>query len=403
MIEMIGVLAVLAILATIIISATPRQLDVVATNLESTNLVNYANALQNSILRNRYIPGTNDMAQVIATELGMDVKDVNINGRYNQRAFLSDPDMQFYTNGAFLDSTHLVTRGPWQQNIGGAFLVPPGATATYGGGSNNPPQKVRLMIVSSLTKGLPGTLATLNANDFNQVWATTDDGLPNVSVFSGYGFGVDDLKVQRIDLSPLFVHLILYNYNYPASSVGQFTIDPDRVGAIINTVPNGQYGIDTYFLRSTVLGLLKSTSAGGTLDANQILNRDTSFAYALDTWRSSINLGEGVDPKAALFGNALWAVAQVFQSSPANSLAVVNFGKQVTPPIVVTNIWMFMSNYVYWASNGFPSGAISNSVKNSQDVMVSNFFGLCGSDKWRPSTGAGANSLNFSSNSCYYP
>src|ERR1043166_6317682 len=51
MIEMIGVLAVLAILATIIIASTPRQLDIVAGNLENTNLVNYATALQSSILR----------------------------------------------------------------------------------------------------------------------------------------------------------------------------------------------------------------------------------------------------------------------------------------------------------------------------------------------------------------
>src|SRR5207249_920235 len=44
LIEMIGVLAVVAILATIIIWATPRQIDIVAGNLESTNLVKYATA-----------------------------------------------------------------------------------------------------------------------------------------------------------------------------------------------------------------------------------------------------------------------------------------------------------------------------------------------------------------------
>src|ERR1051325_5882198 len=125
MIEVIGVLTVLAVVAAIALTALPRHIDVLATGLERTNLVNYATALQNSVLRNRLIPGAgtpNDITNVIAMELGMDVKDVTINLRGNTRAFLFNPNFQFYTNKDLIDSGHLVTVGPmsWQQNIGGA-------------------------------------------------------------------------------------------------------------------------------------------------------------------------------------------------------------------------------------------------------------------------------------------
>ena len=98
LIEMIGLVAILAILATVIISTTPRRLDIAAANLENTNLVNYAAALQNNILRSRYIPGTNDWATAIAAELGVNVSSVTNNARNIPRYFLIDPAMQIGAN-----------------------------------------------------------------------------------------------------------------------------------------------------------------------------------------------------------------------------------------------------------------------------------------------------------------
>ena len=51
-------------------------------------LASYATALQNNVLRNRYIPGRSDWANVIAAELGVNVSSVAINGRNNSNYFL---------------------------------------------------------------------------------------------------------------------------------------------------------------------------------------------------------------------------------------------------------------------------------------------------------------------------
>src|SRR5258708_24622548 len=158
LIEMIGVLVIVAILATVVISTTPRQIDIAAGNLESTNLINYASVLQNSILRNRYIPGitgTSNVVKMIATELGMDPNDVSTNSRGNARAFFFDPQFAFYTNSPPVASlSPATTNGPWWQNVGGAYGLPSGIN-TYGAGSNNPPANVRIMMVSSLGPALP--------------------------------------------------------------------------------------------------------------------------------------------------------------------------------------------------------------------------------------------------------
>jgi type II secretory pathway pseudopilin PulG len=343
---MIGVLAVLAILATIIASTTTRSLDIASANLESTNLSTYASSLLKSVTRNRSVPTAANVASAIATELGMDLKDVSTNARNNLRLFVYDPDLWIGTNKA--------GQG-YVQTVAGAALKDPN-DATLGVGLR--PVHPRLVICSSLGANLPD-LSGLSVNDFAIIWGTPAGTVPNVAAFGsgswGGTTGGDDLRIQRLDLSPLFVHLVLYNYNYPAPTPGQYCIDSDRVGTLTNAVPSSNLypnpnGIDSYFLQGTVLRLLKSTAAGGKVDADQVLSRDTSFAYVQDVWRSSINLGGAVDPRAAMMGSALWAAASMFMGSPYNTNAV----NGAIPPVIVNDMSMFMTNYVNWANAGFP-------------------------------------------------
>src|SRR6267154_5459164 len=55
LIELIGVLAVTAILAAVLVPALIRQMDRIAGHQESAALRSFSDALQQSILRNRYI------------------------------------------------------------------------------------------------------------------------------------------------------------------------------------------------------------------------------------------------------------------------------------------------------------------------------------------------------------
>src|SRR5207253_1204097 len=76
LIELVCVLAVIAILAAVLVPALIRQIDKIAGDLESASLTSFGDALQQSIMRNPYAPNTNDWATNIAPELGVDVSNV---------------------------------------------------------------------------------------------------------------------------------------------------------------------------------------------------------------------------------------------------------------------------------------------------------------------------------------
>src|SRR5438477_10985756 len=76
LIEMIGVLAVIAILAAALAPSFVRQMDKSASDQESAGLKAFGDALQKSIMRSRYIPSDADWAAAVATELGVDIAAV---------------------------------------------------------------------------------------------------------------------------------------------------------------------------------------------------------------------------------------------------------------------------------------------------------------------------------------
>src|SRR5437867_1267594 len=97
LIELIGALVVLAILASFLAPALIRQMDKIAGDQESASLKSFGDALQQRILRNRYIPTYTNMASTVATELGVDIVNVTTNPRQQPRLFLIDPAWQIGT------------------------------------------------------------------------------------------------------------------------------------------------------------------------------------------------------------------------------------------------------------------------------------------------------------------
>src|SRR5262245_40024288 len=93
LIEVIGNLTVIAILAAVLVTALIRQMDRRAGEQETASLRSMTDALRQSILRNRYIPTLTNLASTIATELGVNVSDITANARRNSRFFLFDPNL----------------------------------------------------------------------------------------------------------------------------------------------------------------------------------------------------------------------------------------------------------------------------------------------------------------------
>ena len=354
LIEFIGVLAILAIVAAAIASATIRRLDIAVANLESTNLVSFSTALQNSALRNRYIPGptgASNWVQMIATELGISPYMVTTNNRNFRRVLLVDPN-----NSLSLPYTQSLT--------GTASILPPNA---------------RAIILSTLGPAFPTTLVDGTTNDFNAIWTTPDGARPTVSssnpLNSWNGKG-GDLVVQRIDFGSLFVHLVLWNYPPPNPPQGRFLIDP-LPGQVAtnsaNLVP--QNSVNTYYFRTTLLSLWDS-QVNPARQVDQILNRDTAFFYIQSVWRGTLDFGVGLGQgstnivESSKVGAAFGATAAAFLSSAYST------DTATTPPMVLTAMSNLMALYIPYASSNFPPGNAATAVRSAQTNLVTQMQAL---------------------------
>jgi len=351
LIEMIGLMAVLIILATLFFSATTKSVDVGVSKQESTALEAFADALQRNILRTRYIPGTNDWYMSIANELGISSNTIlyNIRNPYSPRVFMVDPNLQIGAAGGGL---------PYSQYTNTTGSIQPISN--------------RVMIVSSLAPSAPLLASGVAPANFSTVWNTPDGYIPT-NGFAGWKGQPDDVKIQRINLAPLFVNLALANYPRNTSGSptnrGQYRVD----GQITNTVPDA--GTSGYFFQTTLVDLL----SGGLTNARLVLDRDSSYFYVGQVWRvvpyvpiAGINQS---NTDAANLAQMISTAAGLFSASPYNTNAL----NGETPPMVLSAMSNFMAlyrPYAYYAtySNGGGWGAGQNpyepAAANAQSTLL---------------------------------
>ena len=332
LLEMAVVLAIIMILSLVIFSTTLRQLDRVAAEKELANLSSYAEALQKSIQRNGAIPAATTGAAVIAAELGANPAAVATNDRRRARLLLVDPALRIGPGGGGL---------PYTQGVNG---------------STNLPASPRLILVSCLSPSpLPAALTggTYTIADFTNLWnwAAADQTLPAGTLWTGWrGTGLD-LQVQRLNLAPLFVRLVLMNY--PATTnLGRYNL-----GTTISSVPNTT-GVNAYFIKNTLIGLL---NGNGRSDA-QLLVRDSNFYYADGVWRA---YPEVAAPTQVGMGAIMEQMMTQFRGSPRNS----NADHGATPNSAADAIEAFMQAYVLWADGEFQNATLKAAAYDANEDM----------------------------------
>jgi hypothetical protein len=190
------------------------------------------------------------------------------------------------------------------------------------------------MILSSLdgTKPIPLNNGVIAAVDFNTVWDLPAGSVPP-DWSSLWQLTQDDLKVQRINLTPLF-HKAIVN-NYDSINPGGYSVDDDTV----QTVPSE--GINTFLVEGTVLGLHDSA---GELETRQIVRRSCAFTFERETWRGQVFQG------LKLSGDDVYNATTLFAVSPLNPQAQAG----AISSLMIDRYTDFMDRYVEWDEANFP-------------------------------------------------
>ena len=244
LIEMIGVMAVIAILAATITPNLIKNIVRARADQEAGNLKTLAKDLQLYIDENKAIPALSSSAwsTAIASVSSLPASKVLNNELGFRRGYFADP--------RFFSSTDTTFSGYSQ-----------------GAGLGNAPVSPRIMLVSNLAANAPAAPATSAA--FSAIWDQTS----SASLLES-----ENIKIERINLRSHFHRVILTNSNTNQPSYQLESASAQSLPAF----SGGSDGLSTgYVLGSTRLGLFTDPFSGGNLAQVHLIESDGSYRYQL--------------------------------------------------------------------------------------------------------------------------
>lgn len=340
--QLIGVLSVLAILASVVAPTAIKRIDQAARDAEETSLSAMSEALMQYSLNSRGITSASNFPIVVASYLNAKTNATLTNKRRLNRVFMSDPALSI--NGAGLPFTQSSTGTPTR------------------------PTTVRAMFVSSVAKALPAVVT-----NFDNIWTTAKGAIP--SSLSSWGGRGEDLIVERVEFAPQFHKVVLMNVERTA--VGIYGID--------NFATNGlpaQTNFVGYYLDGTVLNLCQSD---GTVSYRETIRNDVSFVYQAGLWGSQVNPDSNVNGDfGQLVDRFLQGPAPCDPDAMSTQRAVVNvfydylwgysdwaFGDSTAVPIIpsfagsgTNNTPQYPSYSVVYDAQSHLSGSTKSFTKN---------------------------------------
>lgn len=312
-------LAIMAIMASFMIPAIVKRVDIAAWNKENADLIAIKNALTLQILRSNSIPDQTTWAAAAATWTDRPVGNITTNNRGYTRVFLIDPNLSL-------------------PRAGGSSLP---FNQTNNAGLTSRPVSARLLLVSTIARTNPLIASGVPSSaNFNDLWNTPANVKP--ATWSGWPGTGDDVCIQRISLEPGFNQLILVNRD-SASTNGRYAIN----GSVSTIVTNG--AVNYHYLDGSVVSLYNTNG----LTARFVLKRNISFVFENGVWSGQITDGNNA-PKAPFNNTNLVAnfanTAAAFFNAAWNSNAGAGGGKGASQSAVISALSNFMLDYSMWAN-----------------------------------------------------
>ncbi|MCD6340105.1 MAG: type II secretion system protein [Verrucomicrobia bacterium] len=308
LIEMIGVLALVAILAGLLAPNIISRIQEARRDAERQTLQTLADNFRTAIRKERQVPAAANWVALVAGFSDLAPVDIATNRVGNARAFLVDPD---------------IVIGP---------AASPGLPYVQGADGSQQPQHARFMIVSSTWRALPSE----GLANFDALWDRSYGNLPSNWPSSWEGRG-RDLHVIRINVEPLFHRIVLSNLD--SDHAGPYSVDGAEEKF---TVPSNSQE-ERWYLESTRLDLY---TADDELQAVEYVNDDASYFFANAKWGGEVR---GSPDTQGAFRNLVDAML----AAPLPASILQQHG--ILPRAVLNEFYTYMWFYTAWAEEGFPN------------------------------------------------
>ena len=303
LIEMIGVLSILAVLASVAAPSFIKRIDRAALTREVADLATIKDSLLLDVRQTKSIPSAGTWVTAVARKSTLPPVGITTTPRGLTRSVMLD------TSG-WLGTVTL----PYVQDTPGVATRPASA---------------RMMILSTIARP---ALPSLSASDFATIWSTANGVKP--SALSSWGGKGEDLCIERVDLSSLFRKLVLLNLDPTWSA--PYAIETNSYVSL--STGSGATG---YFLDGTIVTFYRTN---GVIQSREILQQDSSFVFVNGKWgRTFVNPNDDSGDFASLVAAFLLPPAPPSPDFAATQQAVINL------------FYSYMWGYADWSYGAPPS------------------------------------------------
>lgn len=262
MIEMIGVLAIMAVIAAVITPNLSRRISRQNGEREDQSLAMLGESLIRSVRTTQTIPGASSWTTNIAAQTSLSPNDV----RYVNPADTASGRV-FLIHSSFTPTNSSGTDPLWTQGASGASSV----------------TNAKIIILSSHKSSLTLPVSSGRASSaavFDAIWDWNYDaatGSPPSGWPAGWTGNGECLHVQRINLSSLFYMATFSNMHSPTNYPYY------QVGSAAATSMNSTNVLSAYYLEGSFLRVYFTN--GTTLHLTHTLRNSVNFVYESSRWR----------------------------------------------------------------------------------------------------------------------
>lgn len=323
LIEVLGVLAIAAILFAAVVVAVMQRLTVARQEAEAKTMNAIALAFEKVVLDRKTLPGTNDWVVLLAPELDRAADEIEFTRSGVRRLLIYHP----------------------------ASGLRPRASAivqTVTGFTNVVHDLAKVIFLSTLGNGFPNTLDPTSGATFTNLWNVEPHDRP-----AGWTAATlpdpDNVHIARVDLGRLLHRVVLNNITL-SNTATAFTMDYNGTVATL-TKANSPW--QRSYIHGTGLNL---HGLDGRIQMRELITEDRTFYCGDGGWGTYMARNRALNEQVVTYVRDF--LAGSFPKAENNQ----------RPRASVDEMYRAMWSYMFWAEDGFFEAG--NNKKQAPDTYV---------------------------------